>query len=295
MRAITPRRRPSGTGRGRRGAAATVVAGLAAVLLGGCYKPAIDEGGFVCAVSGKRCPDGFQCAADNHCYQNPSVIDAGSEPMCASPPVTPTCQDAPKVGQVCNPACQKGCDCGRCNVVGSNAACVPSGTITLGEVCKLGNADNCAPGLICLQEACGNGLGRCYLHCTSNDQCDGTICQIPIEDATGQDTGFRACDVPGRACDPVNNTGCPNPALNCYLTSGNMTLCDCPSNPGQAGGMKGALCTIYSDCAPSWVCATALGETAPHCHLACNALASSCPGSTCVTTGTSPKYGYCGG
>ena len=34
----------------------------------------------------------------------------------------------------------------------------------MGELCALG-ADDCAPGLACLREACGNDLGRCYRFC----------------------------------------------------------------------------------------------------------------------------------
>jgi hypothetical protein len=91
------------------------------------------------------------------------------------------CTDLPAAGQACNPACQTGCDCGRCNVVNGVPKCVPSGSVKLGEICKFGNDDNCAPGLICLQEACGNGLGRCYRHCARSDQCAGSICQFQIE------------------------------------------------------------------------------------------------------------------
>jgi hypothetical protein len=260
----------------------------------GCYNPKIQEGGFLCATAGTRCPEGFSCAADNRCRKNPVPIPDAGEPMCKSPPVTPTCQEAARAGNDCNPTCQKGCDCGRCNVVGSVARCVPTGTMKLGEICTLGNADNCGAGLICLQEVCGNGLGRCYRHCSTTDQCEGTICQIPIEDAMGKDTGFRTCDVPGQACDPVNNTGCPSPALNCYLTSANQTLCDCPNNPAQMG-MNNDPCTIYSDCAAGFVCISGVGGVpGAHCHFTCNVASPSCPSGRCIPAGTGAMYGYCG-
>jgi hypothetical protein len=279
-----------------RGAASVGFAwGLLALVLAGCFKPDIQEGGFVCSTTGKACPDGFQCAADNRCRRSLTPAGDAGEPMCSSPPVAPTCQEGPRTGELCNPACQKGCECGRCNVVSSgHAACVPSGTAKLGEVCKLGNADNCGSGLICLQEACGDSLGRCYRHCTSNDQCGGTICQIPIEDARGQDTGFKTCDVPPQVCDPVANTGCPDAALNCYLTSANLTLCDCPG--GAPGGKNGDPCTIYNDCAAGFVCVSGVGGVAePRCRQACSVASPACTGgATCIPTGTGAKYGYCG-
>jgi len=278
-----------------RRAAGPALAAVAAVALSGCYKPNIQDGGFLCATSGKACPDGFGCAADMRCYLNPDSVPDGGQPMCSSPPVTPTCQDGPLSGEDCNPTCQKGCECGRCNVVSSgHSACVPAGTIKLGEICKLANADNCAPGLICLQELCGNNLGRCYKHCTSNDQCDGTICQIPIPDAHGQASGFLTCDVPSHVCDPVNNTGCPDVAFDCFLTSASLTLCDCPGAP--PGGKNGDPCTIYSDCAVGFVCVGGVGGVAePRCRFACTVANPACTaGTTCIPTGTGAKFGYCG-
>lgn len=295
--------------------AATALTALAALALG-CYNPQIADGGFVCATSGKACPDGFACGADHRCSRSPVTTpptdagqgaDSGGEHMCSSPPVTALCQAPPPAGKACNPACQTGCDCGRCNVVGDAPACVPSGAKALGEICTAGDADNCAPGLICLLEACGNGLARCYRHCTVDAQCTNTICTIPIENAQGADTGFKTCDVPPQTCDPINNTGCPDPALNCYLTSNNLTLCDCPSNPNPTQqGMNNASCTIYSDCAPGFVCISNVnGLAGPHCHFACNLMRPSCPSkagvdggvataTSCVPTGNGSMYGYCG-
>jgi hypothetical protein len=223
--------------------------------------------------------------------------------MCS--PVTALCSAAPASGAACNPTCQTGCACGRCTVVGDEAACIPAGTVQLGQVCRHSD-DNCVPGLICLLEACGNGLARCYRHCTDDSQCQNTICTIPIEDSQGADTTFKTCDVPPQACDPVNNTGCPDQALNCYLTSDNLTLCDCPSNPDPTKlGMNKATCTIYSDCAPGFVCiANVGGLDGPHCHFACSVANPSCPNTTaadggvgppaeCTPAGPGATFGYC--
>jgi hypothetical protein len=292
--------------------AACVIAGLA---LAGCYKPNITDNGFLCAPTGKQCPDGFRCGSDGRCSINPAppppppvdsgtetqvmtdasdARDAGEVAMCV--PAAPLCQDAPAGSDACSPSCQTGCDCGqRCNVVNGSPSCVSIGTVKLGDVCNP-NKDNCGAGLICLLEPCGNGLGRCYRHCTSADQCDGTACTIFIQNEAGINTTFKTCDVPARACDPVIGTGCADPALNCYLTNANRTLCDCPGNPTKPG-MNNDPCLVYSDCAEGFICISGVnGQTSAHCHFVCEVgKAGSCPGSepNCNPTVVGAKYGYC--
>jgi hypothetical protein len=254
----------------------------------GCYKPNLRDPPFVCAEAGKRCPDGFTCdPTDNLCHRGASQSGDGSS-MCTEPTVARLCDDQPASGQMCNPACQIGCDCGRrCNV-GSNGQtfCTTVGTKTVGQLCAVAN-DDCAPGLICLQEACGNLLGRCYRHCDSDAQCGTQFCQFPIPGTSV----FRACDQPAQSCNPVENTGCPSPALNCYLTSANETRCDCPSGLNHA---LGDTCQFYNDCMPGLICISNVGGLAgPHCHTACDTAAPVCPGNTCIATMGS-KYSYCG-
>lgn len=271
----------------------------------GCYKPVIDDGGLKCASAGKKCPDGLMCGSDNRCRQMPLVVmndasdgkimsDAGDGPAessCALPVVTPSCQDPPKAGQTCNPACQKGCACGRCNVVGKDTACVAVGAIKLGDLCKLGAGDDCAPGLICRKEACGNGLARCYQHCTKPEQCSSPFCQLSIDDDVGNATGFTVCDVALRACDPVTNSGCPAAALNCYLTGASDTLCDCPANPTKPAQI-GEPCNFYNDCAGGLYCIGAV--VAARCHFVCDVMNPSCGNNgQCVPLGS--KFGYCDG
>ena len=291
---------------------AAVVA-LAVVSTSGCYKPNITDGGFLCALSNNACPDGYTCGADHHCWINPAATppppDSGPE---TSPPMSdagdggeamcmvaaPLCADGPAAGDACSPSCQKGCACGRCNVVDGKPKCTSIGSVQLGEVCTAGANDNCAPGLICLIEACGNGLARCYRHCTSNSQCAGTACTIGIDDGTGASTPYSACDVPPRDCDPINATGCPNPALNCYL-NGNVTLCDCPTKQGGLG----ATCSNYSECDKNFTCIALNGEAMAHCRFVCNVAAPACPNvaapdggvmpASCVPAATGAKFGYC--
>jgi hypothetical protein len=174
---------------------------------------------------------------------------------------------------------------------------VPAGTVKLGELCNA-NADNCAPGLICLLEPCGNGLARCYQHCTKDDQCNATACTIPIQDSKGNDTSYRTCDVPPRTCNPVDGSGCPSLSFNCYLTSASQTLCDCPG-AGKLG-QNNDPCTIYNDCAEGYICISGVnGQTTPHCHFVCDVSKASCPANgdggtqSCVPSGAGAKYGFC--
>jgi hypothetical protein len=288
---------------------AAFVAG-SGILGAGCYKPVIDDGGFKCAPSGKRCPDGLTCGSDGRCWQMPPPVtsdasdgkimsdagDGAAESMCALTVVMPSCSDAPKAGQTCNPACQTGCACGRCNVVGKATACVAAGTVKLGELCRLGTGDDCAPGLICRKETCGNGLARCYKHCTKSEQCGGSLCQLSIDDDANKPTGFTVCDVVPRTCDPILNMGCPAAALKCYLTGATDTLCDCPSNPTKPAQV-GEACNFYNDCDGGLYCIGGGGDPTPRCRRVCDPTnASTCSASVaCVPIGTNAKFGYCNG
>jgi hypothetical protein len=266
----------------RRGAGGWGLPAALLLSLIGCYSPKIVDGGLICA-SGGKCPDGFQCnPADNHCYT------AGSG--CATPAVTALCQDPPATGSACNPTCQTGCACGRCNVSGLAAVCAPFiGTGALGQVCTP-ERDNCQAGFICLLEACGSQLGRCYRHCATAAQCpDGTSCEIPILNAAGTDTGFRTCGLAPQACDPIAKTGCPAAALGCYLDSAGSTICDCPSNAAVEGGA----CNTYNDCAAGLTCVGGSGtQGGSQCRPICLQSKPTCAtGKTCLAVGST--YGYC--
>jgi hypothetical protein len=259
----------------------------------GCYNPSITDGGFVCADAGKRCPDGFECSAtDNHCHAT----------VKCSVTVAPLCQDTPKAGTACNPACQTGCACGRCNVAGKLAVCSTQiGTATLGQICNP-SKDNCAAGLICLLEAdtCGANLGRCYQHCTATGataaQCgSGRSCEIPILDGSNADTGYKACSLMTQTCSPLAtaaaSNGCPAATLGCYLATGGATFCDCPNR--TAPGILGASCDVYNDCAAGLMCTASTGSVGNHCRTICMVQGqNTCPGGgRCNAVGT--VYGYC--
>src|SRR5215471_3281360 len=107
----------------------------------GCYRPDILDGGFGCAEAGKLCPDGFVCNSTDHlCHRVGAPLpDAAA---CMYPAVATLCGDPAPPGQNCNPTCQTGCSCGRCNVgLGGVAECTAVGTKKLGELCTLGMGD----------------------------------------------------------------------------------------------------------------------------------------------------------
>lgn len=265
---------------------------LAAAALGGCYNPKIPDGGFACAEAGKLCPDGFVCSVSDHrCHKPGFSPDAA---LCTLGTATPVCDTAPAAGDACNPTCQSGCSCGRCNVSSGGAAvCTAVGTRGAGESC-LPNADNCAAGFYCWRESCGNTVGRCRQHCTTNADCPaGLFCQNTIPNSGDGGVTHLVCDAPPVDCDPISNTGCPNPAFTCYLsnTSTSETLCDCPG-PGH-----GVLeeCAFYNDCQKGLVCISNVGGLiGPHCHPICLVASPTCAApATCVATSPGAKYGVC--
>jgi len=161
---------------------ALVVAAAAA-----CYKPNIMNGGLGCSDAG-TCPEGFVCSPiDNHCYKP----DAGPSCPANMAHVTPLCSDPPASGSVCNPACQTGCACGRCTVVGTVTACTVVGPKTEGSLCNPA-ADDCASGLGCVRELCGTNVARCRKFCRLKPDCSGNefcsdifgpayVCQAPAD------------------------------------------------------------------------------------------------------------------
>ncbi len=269
--------------------AMSLVTWLALLAPAACYNPSIKDGGFICADAGKPCPDGFSCnPMDGRCH------------AASCPKIDPICADQPAAGKVCNPTCQTGCPCGRCNVSGSAAACtITIGTVKLGDVCTPNN-DNCAPGYICLVESdtCGTGFGRCYQHCTTNAQCAtpaGRTCEIPIVDSSEKDTGYRTCSLAPATCNPLVTTtnGCASPVLGCYVSSAGTTFCDCPNS--KTAVALGGVCTAYNDCGPGLVCTPQPGLAGTHCRQTCATSGSNtCPnGQHCVAVATGAMYGYC--
>jgi hypothetical protein len=257
-----------------------------------CYNPSIQDGGFQCADAGKQCPDGFVCADDGKCRSSASQ-------KCSVPAIAPLCSEQPVTGAACNPTCQTGCACGRCNVFGAAPACVLNiGTKKLGDVCNT-TKDDCQPGFICLLEAdtCGQNIGRCYQYCTTNTQCAspvaGRTCEIPILDSNNNDTRYKTCSLGSQTCNPMatTNNGCPNPGLGCYVNTAGTTFCDCPNRAIPV--VLGGLCTAYNDCAAGLICTPSAGLAGTHCRQICQTSGTNtCPsGQHCVTV--AGGFGYC--
>jgi hypothetical protein len=309
-----------------RGWAVLAASLAAAAMLGGagCYNPSIATGSFKCNTGYKAgsgdCPDGFHCS-DGFCIKGtPTLVepqpdvapeaqpdvaaetkpdvtpDLLSEPAPCNLPVTGC---APASSGKCDPVCQTGCTgchekCAS-NTAGTLTCNVPLDTRArgLGENCDIASkdqaaqTDNCAPGLVCLDDACGS---RCYHYCKSDADCPMSTC---THDAGG---GIKTCDVQAVTCNPIKNmmpTDCPLAAQGCYLSSTvtDRTVCDCPF---QAGGTNSS-CSISRDCFPGLVCVDVTGTGNSLCRPVCSVApgASDCPGGTCMSLRNSTKYGFC--
>jgi hypothetical protein len=256
-------------------------------VLGGCYRPSIKPGGLMCADGG-ACPEGFHCGNDKRCHP-------GNMTMCLPDAAVATlCNDQP-LGEQCDPICQQGCDCGRCNLDGDKLACVPPGNKLRGDFCNLGN-DDCAAGLVCLQEPCspesadagGSRLGRCYRYCAGDQHCDGTSCNVPI--VTAAATSLLACQLPPRTCNPVGGSNtCGNALLGCYVDSGGDTFCECPGTSGDAEP-----CGVFTSCVPGFRCVQQGGGATPRCRQVCRLGGSDCAsGAACTGTPGDTMFGYC--
>ena len=294
----------------------------------GCYKPHIKDGGLRCnldAAVGNPCPEGFRCdmsIATPTCWRNldggvdrpfdagdGGAVDMHVDGLIEKP--TTVCFDArPNCtatdAAVCDPFCQSGCGClEKCSVnTGGAATC---NTLAPGQVrgvqqpCEVlssGTAtqtDQCAQGLVCVDDACGDGTnGRCYQFCRSDNDCTDAPCN---RDAGG---GFRYCDVPFVACTPLpgtKNTGCPGQGLICYIATSDVSreICDCQFPPGSIG--DGDVCTFSRDCNPGLACvANQLGIKV--CTRVCRLNGTDCPVGTCRTLTENGKtnltFGVCG-
>ena len=261
---------PSLDGAGARRAAVGIAA-LATFLLG-CFDPKIVSGNLHCAPQSNACPGGFVCsggvcvtrgdaAADGVTDGKPAdgtvadmlPTDAVSTDAVVCPnPVVPLCTPAAGVTGLCDPVCQTGCPCGqRCGVSTNGSFCLAqAGVKTVGQVCSP-STDDCAPGYACLREACGSNLGRCYRFCRDASMCGaGVACSTQVNSSSDVSLGRLACDLAEQTCDPIAGTGCPDPALSCFVTAVGHTICDCPGRNRREGDS----CRGYDDCAQGLAC-----------------------------------------
>lgn len=262
----------------------------------GCYQPKVVPGHLKCGPVSKPCPDGFVCV-DDVCQEGNGGLagnggaggargggGAGGQPSCANP-VVPLCAST-DTSSACDPVCQTGCACGlRCLVLASGLGCATAvGEKMLGQICQPGT-DECGPGLACLSESCGNNLGRCRRMCSDASVCTSRgSCTRPILLPNLAPSGQRACDLGDEQCDPYATTGCPDPALHCYVAGPTYTTCDCPG----AEETEGQACSAYYDCAVGLACIQAGGSS--RCMRLCQST-TDCP--TCTALGSVNSVKYC--
>ena len=256
----------------------------AASLVVSCFKPDVKDGGFVCA-DGKKCPDGFHCAANGLCREGaPTVCQA------TTPPIAQIC--TPDPGNDCDPICQSRCDCGRCNLNGDALICTPAGAGKRGDFCNV-LQDDCAPGNVCLQD-CDMKVARCFRYCGNgsvkrDDICPGQ-CNFGVNDENRNPTGLTVCDPPPVQCNPVggNNNDCGDPALGCYVLNTGATACDCKGTIAPGGGE----CGPYNSCIPGYSCVSPSAGAPAACVKTCLVGGNDCAPASCIQAGPG-NFGFC--
>jgi hypothetical protein len=220
-------------------------------------------------------------------------------PVCINTPVSGCTPDT--TNRKCDPVCQVGCGCTeKCssNTAGTLTCNAPLPALRpkmLGEGCNpsspgsAAQTDDCAPGLVCLQDACSQ---RCYHFCKTDADCPLSTC---TRDAGG---GVKVCDVQAATCNPIKNngmpSGCPGDAQRCFLVSNSpvldRTVCDCPG-----AGPPNSQCTFSRDCFPGLVCVDVGGTGNAICRPVCSlaAGANDCVATTCTPYKQSKKFGFC--
>jgi hypothetical protein len=252
-------------------------------LVAACYKPNVQDGGFVCADGGTSCPEGFHCGANGLCQEGPP-------PVCtaASPHVQQIC--APDPGNDCDPLCQSRCECGRCNLAGATLACTPAGGKQRGEFCNMLN-DDCVPGNVCLKD-CSDKVARCFRFCGNagvkrDDVCPGQ-CNFAVTDGNNNATLLTVCDPPAVQCNPVGESGdCGDAALSCYVLNTGATACDC-KGVIAAGGE----CGPYNSCIPGYSCVSPSAGLPAACVRTCRLGGTDCAPAACVQAGPG-NFGFC--
>jgi hypothetical protein len=297
-----------------------------------CYKPNVLDGGFKCRPKpAKECPDGFVCDGDSVCRRmgmfdgsverpetNPDVppdVPPEVPQICFEPKTGSNCDQADGGGS-CDPFCQTGCpapgpNCHKkcsvntvgaltCNEVSPGTLRNEFQTCTLNSVGTAAQNDACAPGLVCLEDACmgiGSGSGRCYKFCRSDDDCPNSQCYRTLPG------GWRVCDAPNvDSCVPTapGTSGCTGAQVACYIAIArpSHTVCDCFGDK-----IANEPCEGSRSCFPGLLCVDPNGG-GPVCLRVCDLSlgGADCgvPGAVCReyfgNTGGAmkhPKYGFC--
>jgi hypothetical protein len=223
------------------------------------------------------------------------VVERPADAMCIQP--RSQCMPQSPSG-LCDPYCQSGCGCGeRCLInSGGTPSCAQPlpGSLAAGQPCVVASSgttmqtDACAPGLVCVREACGE---HCFSYCRSDADCPGSACTRPATGLPGNPGGFKLCEVPFSTCDPTQpQMGCPPGEETCYLSSvADKTFCGCHSGDSRVTDP----CNATLDCFPGLICVGAIGDL--HCRTVCKLTdVFPCAGAaTCHPINDSKIYGYC--
>lgn len=273
----------------------TVLAPLAAACTNARFAP-LDAG-----VEGAVDRDlGQDRASDDLAVGPDSAAEVPS--VCPSPAV-PGC--LPRTEGACDPVCQTGgCDfcVDKCSYVIADgalvAACRPTGSRRTAEACSIiaagvaEQADDCAPGNICLPPFIGDSTAFCFALCRDAIDCPyGVACAPrPLSAAGGSvsvcDPPYDQCGRDGTCCDPVTASGCPSERI-CLLvapdpgTDHSRTVCELSYGDGR----NGAPCSTARDCQRRNVCVNG------HCQQVCSSSAPCSTGGACVPYGA--EFGYC--
>ena len=209
----------------------------------------------------------------------------------SSPRIDPICPTT--LGSDCDPICQGGCECGRCNLVGNALMCMPVGTKKRGEVCDVAN-DNCVPGNVCIAY-CGAGKpARCYRFCskgatTDHSLCGGNNCDVPAN--PGGQPEWMVCEPPLEGCNPIgDNNDCAEPSTyGCYVGPTGSPVCDCRGTTPDDG-----VCGPYNSCVPGFSCVQLRPGEPALCVRTCRLTGSDCPGGApCNQLPGNDTFGFC--
>ena len=256
-------------------------------LLAGCYNPNVPNGAQQCSPIGGKCPEGFSCFPDNHCYK------AGSTPDCS-----PACSGATRVCDKTNLKCVQ---------------CLIDKDCPDGALCDT-KSSACKPGCNAGHAGCGADAGSCDVDLGS--------CRGCLADAECTDMANPRCDVPngrcvpcvpmadncptGQYCSVANNqfscvSGCKVQSECAGDGGGAMDCCNhqCTNTSSDKAncGACGKTCENGNTCC-SGTCAdvTADVSNCGGCGMGCmlqNVMGPTCAGSTCGFTKCNPGFGDC--
>jgi hypothetical protein len=177
-------------------------------------------------------------------------------------------------------------------------ACRPAGAVGVLQTCTVSSAgtlvqaDDCAPGSVCLPPILGDNPTFCFSLCRSPADCAyGVACAARRLSAAGGsvdvcDPPYDQCGPDGTCCDPLTGGGCGNGRV-CLLVSPDLgtghsrTVCEFAYGDGRSG----AACAGARDCQIRNAC------VGGQCYGVCGDGAPCPSGQTCLPLGG--EFGYC--